>query len=58
MPYFVLGACVGPHGTIPEKKLGSRHISVPLSGSCDKTVESGDHEHLVSSAGGTLEIRR
>jgi hypothetical protein len=63
-PYFVLDAgtdpdwCEGPHGTVSAKQLRSRHISVPMSASCDRTVTSEATYHGIASASGTLEVRR
>jgi hypothetical protein len=63
-PYFVLDAstdpdwCKGPHGTVSAKELKSRHITVPMSASCDRTVTSEATYHGIASASGTLEVRR
>jgi hypothetical protein len=64
-PYFVLDAgtdpnwCEGPHGTVSKAQLKSRHISIPMSASCDRTVtDSTGTYHGIAHASGTLEVRR
>ena len=56
---IVVERCRGPHGFIPEQKLGAANISVALSGNCDeKAIVGVATQHGVSSAAGTLEIRQ
>ena len=64
-PYFVLDAgtdpnwCEGPRGTVSKAQLKSRHISIPMSASCDRTVtDSTGTYHGIAHASGTLEVRR
>jgi len=66
-PYFFIDDstdpewCEGPHGTVSAEQLKSRHISIPMSASCDRTVVqsgTGDTVHAAASAGGTLEVQR
>jgi hypothetical protein len=58
-PYFLVEGCQGPHGFIPTRKLGSRRISVGLSGNCTFTgFQGGEEFSSLSSAGGTLEIHQ
>ena len=64
-PYFVLDAstdpnwCEGPHGDISNEQLRSRHFTVTLEASCNRTVISGGRTyHGVATARGTLEIQR
>jgi hypothetical protein len=66
-PYFFVDDstdpewCEGPHGTVSAEQLKARHISIPMSASCDRTVVqsgTGDTVHATASAGGTLEVQR
>ena len=65
-PYFVFDLslgdwCEGPHGFVSARQLKARHISIPMSASCERTAVasgSGDTFHGIASASGTLEVRR